>query len=136
MIKLLILLLNVFLFSNNIYLSTTPSCTPTTTPSSNFDPLRCFAPLFYQFRWLRIVLDEGHEVMTDAKGDPIFGVMSDYQSVFRFNLLAPNVVLLLPSSTNVYSLFQVVCQRDAFHGWGQFSSRSTVLFECQGFGRW
>lgn len=39
-------------------------------------------------RWLRIVLDEGHEVMSDAEGEPILGVMSDYQSVFRYFSLA------------------------------------------------
>ncbi|ELR18890.1 uncharacterized protein ACA1_037440 [Acanthamoeba castellanii str. Neff] len=56
--------------SNRIYLTTSPSCTPAQvkSQSGDFDPLRAFSPVFHQFRWLRIVLDEGHEVMSDAEG--------------------------------------------------------------------
>ncbi len=105
----------MFRNSNRIYLTTSPSCTPAQvkSQSGDFDPLRAFSPVFHQFRylnavcarqhhlwrccktfppsgtrrWLRIVLDEGHEVMSDAEGEPILGVMSDYQSVFRYFLL-------------------------------------------------
>lgn len=100
--------------SNRIYLTTSPSCTPAQvkSQSGDFDPLRAFSPVFHQFRWLRIVLDEGHEVMSDAEGEPILGVMSDYQSVFRWYVTGTPFMAGVNSLRGVLSYLQVQIKED------------------------